>query len=140
MSAIDDAQGLRSAACVDRKDHTGSLRHFTKQGFGQGRILMGLLILGILPGMRGCNQRDADPARRLTKLFLVAGKDDLLAQRAQHLHRKGFIADGKIEPALVSQDRCNYRLFIQGRNDTAIDSLRRARLWRVDPVLQHFKR
>ena len=102
MPAIDGAQGFARAICVGRENHPRRIRHFTQQGFRQSWILVGLFILGVFPCVRCGNERNADPARLLAEFLLPPGEDDFLAQSAEHLHRKGFIADREVQASLIA--------------------------------------
>lgn len=84
--AVERLQGSLGAVGVDREQHPRGVGHFAEQRFADGRVLVRLLVLGVLPGVRRHDQGHGEPARRLAEQFLVAGKDRLLAQQAEHLH------------------------------------------------------
>ena len=90
--------------------------------------------------MRSCNKRDADPARNLTEFFLSTREDNLLAQRAEHLHGEGLVAHCEIQPALIAKGCSYHSLFIQRRDEATIFGFRRAGLRRIDPMLEHLER
>src|SRR6516164_7193504 len=90
--------------------------------------------------MRGHYQRDADPAWRTAEFSLMPCENDFLAQRAQHLDSKGFVADREIDTAFVAQRCTDYCLFIQGSDHRAIDGFQRPGFWSVYAVLEGSER
>ena len=70
---------------------------------------------------------------------MPAREDDLLAQRAEHFHRKSFVTDRQVETALIAESGGDDGFFIQGCDDAAIDVLWRAGFRCIDPMLQHFE-
>src|SRR5581483_10614860 len=137
---IDASQRFNGAIGIDRKQDARYVRHFAEQGLADCRVLVRLLVLAVFPGVRGDEERYADPARRTTQFLLVPGEDDLLPQRAQHLDGKGFIADSEIDLTLIAECGADHGLLIEGGYDGAIDRFRYTALRFVLSMLQGGKR
>src|SRR3546814_4710545 len=111
---IDRMQCRDGAVRIDWKQDSRGVAHLAEQRFADGRILVRLLVLAVLPRVRGDDEWDRNPARLLADLALAPREHDLLAQAPEHLHRERFIAHDQVEPALVGErgtgDRKSTRL------------------------------
>ena len=59
VAGVDLAHHRDRAVAVDRKVHRRAIAHFLQPGVAQGRVLVGLLVLTVLPGVGGGNDRHA---------------------------------------------------------------------------------
>ncbi|PRD19269.1 UNVERIFIED_CONTAM: Ribonuclease [Trichonephila clavipes] len=59
VAGVDLAQHRHGAVAVDREVDRGTVAHLLQPGVAQGRVLVGLLVLTVLPGVGGGNDRHA---------------------------------------------------------------------------------
>ncbi len=113
---------------IGGKEHARDVGRLAEHRFRHAGILMGLLVLPVLPGVRGEDERHREPPLRTARLQTMVGENDLLPDRAVHLAPERFIGVHQVDPALVGQCGGHYRFFIQRRDDGAIDGFRHGRL------------
>ena len=135
---IDRRQGRQHAVVVGREQHPHHVAHFPQQRLAEGGVLVRLLVLAVLPGMRGRHQRPTEPAGRTPGLFLLTSENQALAHRTEHLHAEGFIAGDQIKAALVGQTRRHHRLLVEGGDDFAVHCFH-GTFRRADPMLKRFQ-
>src|SRR3546814_16382446 len=83
------------------KQDSRGVAHLAEQRFADGRILVRLLVLAVLPRVRGDDEWDRNPARCLADLALAPSEHDHLAQAPEPLHRERFLTHEQVEAALV---------------------------------------
>jgi hypothetical protein len=64
---------------IGGKDDPRDRRQLSQERLGQAGMLMRLLVLAVLPGVGGEDQRDREPARGPFRHLAVGGEDDFLA-------------------------------------------------------------
>src|SRR3546814_1496292 len=77
-SLIDRMQCRDGAVRIDWKQDSRGVAHLAEQRFADGRILVRLLVLAVLPRVRGDDEWDRNPARLLPDLALAPREHDLL--------------------------------------------------------------
>ena len=140
MGAVGGTQRGSRAVRIDWEQHTRGVGHLAQQRLGQGRVLVRLLVLAVLPGVRGGHRDNRQPPLRTARLRLVAGEQDLLAQRAEHLDGEGFIGDQEVDTALVAQCRADHRLLVERRDHRTVHRFGQAGLGHEDAMLQQIQR
>ncbi len=118
---------------VSRKQHPDHVVHLSEQRFAEGRVLVGLLVLAVFPGVRRRDQGPAEPACRPANLLLLPGKNNALPHHAQHLHAEGFVARHQIQAALVGKAGGYHRLLVESGDDGAVHGLQLA--FRLDDAM-----
>src|SRR3546814_1007626 len=83
-SLIDRMQCRDGAVRIDWKQDSRGVAHLAEQRFAAGRILVRLLVLAVLPRVRGDDEWDRNPARLLADLVLAPREHDLLARSEEH--------------------------------------------------------
>jgi hypothetical protein len=138
--SIDVTQCGDGGIAIHREQHARDVRHFAQQGFTDGRILVRLLVLRVLPSVRGDDQRHRQPAGWPAGLTLVAGEDDFLPHQAKHLDREGLVADDQIQSAFIAECCRSHSFLVERGDDGAVQILRHTGFGLVDAVLEQRQR
>ena len=132
---IDARQQGQQRVVIGWQQNTHDVVHLAQQRLAEGGVLVRLLVLAVLPGVRGGHQRPAQPAGWTSRLLLLTGEDQTLAHGAEHLHAKRLVAGHQIQAALIGQTGRHHSLLVECGDHRAVQRLQLA-LGLADTMLE----